>query len=120
MTVAEEDALDPVDVFALLDDEYARSILAALSHEPMTATILSDRCEMSPATVYRRLEALEECNLVTSQTEVDPDGHHRERYDASLEELRVRLRDGEFEVSLSAGSATREFADAFTDLWEVL
>jgi len=118
--VADEHSLDPLDAFALLDDEYARSILAALSHEPMTATTLSDHCAMSLTTVYRRLDTLESCGFVTSQTVVDDDGHHRERYEIEFEELGVRVADGEFEITLSAASTTREYADTFTDLWEGL
>ena len=117
--MADEHTLDPLDAFAPLDDEYARSILAALSHEPMTATTLSDHCAMSVTTVYRRLETLETCGFVTSRAVVD-DGHHRERYDIQLEELSVRVADGEFRVTLAAASTTREFADTFTDLWEGL
>jgi predicted transcriptional regulator len=93
--VADEHAPDPLDAFALLDDEYARSILAALSHDPMTATTLSDHCAMSLTTVYRRLETPETCGFVTSRTVVDEDIHHWERYGI-------------------------EFADTFTDLWEEL
>jgi predicted ArsR family transcriptional regulator len=111
---------DPADVFALLDDEYARSLLAATSHESMSATELSDQCEMSLSTVYRRLDQLETCGLVVAETTPDPDGDHTKTYEAHLDELLVSLDDGEFAVSLSTASTTAEFADAFTDLWEGL
>ena len=111
---------DPAAVFALLDDEYARSLLAATSHEPMTAPQLSDQCEMSLSTVYRRLDQLETCGLVAAETVPDSDGDHRKRYEAQLDELLVSLSDGSFEVNLRTKSATAEFADAFTDLWEGL
>ena len=112
------DEPDPADVFALLDDEYARSLLAATSHESMTAPALSDECEMSLSTVYRRLEELEACGLVTAEVVPDPDGDHRKRYEAQLDELLVSLDDGSFDVRLRTTSQTAEFADAFTDLWE--
>lgn len=110
----------PAEVFALLDDQYARSLLAATSHEPMTAHELSDQCEMSLATVYRRLNDLEACGLVRAEVVPDPDGDHRKRYEAALDELRVGLDDGSFAVTLATRSASAEFADAFTDLWEGL
>lgn len=118
--MADTKRLDPVDAFALLGDDYARTILAALSHEPMTATELGTQCEMSVATVYRRLESLEQCGLAASRTTVDPDGHHHELYEARLEELRVRLTDGEFDVRLVTDATTHTVADTFTDLWEGL
>jgi predicted ArsR family transcriptional regulator len=118
--VAGSRRLDPLDVFALLDDEYARSIVAALSYRPMTAETLSDQCEMSLTTAYRRLNRLESCGFVTAETVVDPDGHHATRYDLAFESLELQVTDGEFRVSLSTESTTREYADTFTDLWEGL
>jgi len=110
----------PADVFALLHDEYARSLLAATSHEPMTAPALRDQCEMSLSTVYRRLEELERCGLVRTEVIPDSDGDHRKEYEAALDELLVSLDDGQFEVSVRTDTATAEYADAFTDLWEGL
>ncbi|THE64404.1 ArsR family transcriptional regulator [Salinadaptatus halalkaliphilus] len=114
------DDCDPAAVFALLDDEYARTILAATSQQSMTATELSDQCDMSLSTVYRRTEDLETCGLLETRTEIDADGHHTAVYSARLERLTVELTDGVYDVSLSTKSRTREFADAFTDLWEGL
>ena len=114
------DDTDPAAVFALLDDEYARSLLAATSHEPMTAPALSDQCEMSLSTVYRRLDELETCGLVDAEIIPDADGDHHKEYEAALDELLVSLDDGQFEVSLRTDTATAEYADAFTDLWEGL
>jgi len=110
----------PDEVFALLDDAYARSLLSATSHEPMTAPELSDQCEMSKSTVYRRLNKLEECGLVSAVHVPDPDGNQRKRYEAQLDELVVSLDEGEFELNLQTTTRTQEFADAFTDLWEGL
>lgn len=114
------DGASPADVFALLDDEYARSLLAATSHEPMTASELSDQCDMSVSTVYRRLDALESCDLVASRVRPDADGDHTREYESQLDRLLVSLDDGDFEVRIETVSATQSFADAFTDLWEGL
>mgnify|MGYP002760897779 CR=1 FL=1 len=110
----------PNEVFALLDDEYARSLLSATSHEPMTAPELSSQCEMSKSTVYRRLNKLEEYDLVTAVHVPDADGNHKKQYEAQLDELVVSLSDGEFELNLQTTTRTQEFADAFTNLWEGL
>jgi len=110
----------PDEVFALLDDEYARSLLSATSHEPMTAPELSDQCDMSKSTVYRRLNKLEDCGLVRAHHVPDADGHHTKQYEAQLDELVVSLEQGNFDVSLQTTTRTEEFADVFTDLWEGL
>jgi len=116
--VAEKDQLDPLDAFALLDDKYARTLIAALSHQPMTATTLSDQCEMSLTTVYRRLEKLESAGFVISETVLDEDGHHKSQYELQFEEIRVQIVEGEFRVVFSATSLSEEFADTFTNLLE--
>ena len=67
----------PDEVFALLDDEYTRSLLSATSHQPMTAPELCEQCNMSKSTVYRRLNKLEECSLVKAAYIPDPDGHQK-------------------------------------------
>jgi predicted transcriptional regulator len=86
----------------------------------MTAPELSNQCEMSKSTVYRRLNKLEECNLVTAVHVPDPDGNHTKQYEAQLDELVVSLTEGEFELNLQTTTRTQEFADAFTNLWEGL
>ena len=103
-------------VVGLLNDEYARSILTETSTQPMSAKELSRRCDTSLTTVYRRLERLEEAGLLTERTRPRPDGHHDTVYVASLDELSVRLRDGEFEFDVD--TKAEDAADRLTDLWE--
>jgi DNA-binding transcriptional ArsR family regulator len=112
--VSEEPDLE--SVVALLDDEYARSILTATSVEPMSATELSDRCDTSLPTVYRRVERLQEAGLVTERDRLREDGHHDTVYAPVLEGFSVRLRDGrlEFDVELDEED---DAADRLTDMW---
>lgn len=106
----------PADVFALLDDEYARRILEATNRSPMSARQLAAELDVSRSTVYRRIERLEAVDLLSESTEVDPDGHHRSRYRAELDRVTVDLEDT-FRVSIERRSHP---ADRFTDLWEGL
>ncbi|MCU4754429.1 winged helix-turn-helix domain-containing protein [Halobacteria archaeon AArc-curdl1] len=110
-----EDA-DISELLALLDDEYARAILTETSVEPMSASILSDRCEASLPTVYRRLERLQKCDLISEQTTLAPDGNHYSVYEARLEGLEVTLDDGE--LTLEVRRRDEDVADKFTRLWE--
>lgn len=108
---------DLAEVAALLEDEYARSILRHTNEEPLSASQLMERCEASKATTYRRLDRLRDCGLVESYQEYDPDGHHYEVYAATLEELSVRLENGEFEISIEKRT---DPADRMTDLFNEL
>ena len=102
-------------VVALLDDPQARTILLATSVEPRSATELAERCDASQQTVYRRLDRLVDAGLVEDHTRVRKDGHHDTVYTATLEEVTIGLRDGEFEFTLDR---TRPDAvDTLTNLW---
>ncbi|WP_135663494.1 ArsR/SmtB family transcription factor [Halorhabdus rudnickae] len=112
--MTDEDVLE--DVASLLEDECARTILAATSAQPMTATELADRCDVSGPTIYRRIEDLRELNLVETRTRPDTEGgHHEQLYTATLSEVSVRLEDGGFEVTVDRRES---IADRFTRLVE--
>ncbi len=104
-------------VLALLDDEYARAILAHLTIEPMSVDDLCTACEMSDSTAYRRLDRLHDAGLVTERQEFDPDGHHYKQYVATVENVTVTFTDGSYEVAVSRST---DPADRFTELFEGL
>ncbi|WP_256300096.1 ArsR/SmtB family transcription factor [Haloarchaeobius salinus] len=106
-----------VDVAGLLEDEYARAILVNTSSEPMSATELAERCDASPPTIYRRIDRLREHDLVESEQELDPDGHHYEVFVANLERVTIELGDDGFEVEIERQT---DPADRFTSLFEEL
>ncbi|MFC4542768.1 helix-turn-helix domain-containing protein [Halosolutus amylolyticus] len=100
----------------LLEDSTVRTILTETSQEPMSATTLSDRCDASQPTVYRRLEDLRECGLLVERTQLDPDGgHHRSIYSTNLERITVELEDGTLQVRIDR---REDIADRFTRLIE--
>ena len=103
-------------VLAILDDEYARSILTETSVEPMSASTLSERCDASLPTIYRRIDRLKECQLVTEETELASDGNHYSVYSANLDRLELSLEEGEF--SFDVTYRDEDVADKFTSMWE--
>lgn len=104
-------------ITGLLADEVARTILEATVEEPLSAERLSDRCGVSPATVYRRLETLVEHDLVAARTEPDDEGHHYKVYTATLDRVVVDLTADGFEVRVTR---RQRMADRFTDFVEGL
>lgn len=105
-------------VVELLDDDYAREILAATSMEPLSADELAERCDASPPTVYRRLDRLRDQDLVTAQQELDPEGHHYDVFSARLSRVTVDLEDGEYRIDIERREP--DAADRFTELFEGL
>lgn len=113
-----DDGDDLTSVTAVLDDEYARSILAATSREALGATELAERIDADVSTVYRRLDRLESLDLVTTSIDLRRDAHHAKRYRARLQRVTVELHDGEFHVAVER--ERDDPADRLTDLFEEL
>ena len=112
-SVSEES--DLATVVDLLDDEHVRSILAATSAEPLSATELSERCDVSPSSIYRRVERLAEADLLDDRTRPRSDGHHETVYVAVLDRFEVRVRDGDLEWTVER--RRRDVADELTRMW---
>lgn len=87
----EQTGVDSTEALSLLSDEYASQILCLIDDEPASARDLSKRLDVSRATVYRRLDRLEEAGLVKSSIAYDTEGHHRQRYQLRVAELSVSI-----------------------------
>jgi predicted transcriptional regulator len=111
---------DEEEILALLDDEYARAILTATSAEPMSAQTLSERCDASVTTIYRRIDRLKDCDLLEEQLQPQPDGNHYKVYASRLESFSVSFEDGEMRADIERAAAEEDVADRFTRMWEDL
>lgn len=108
---------DLVAIASILEDDYAREILVHTSIDTHSATELAEACDASEPTIYRRIEQLTDQDLLESQQELDPDGHHYKTYVANLEAVTVELEAGEFTVEVTR---TTDPADRFTELYDEL
>lgn len=97
-------SVDPADLLSVLEDEHARVILDAVSDQPQPARELVEECDASRATVYRRLNRLEEQGLVTSGMQIDPSGNHRKVFEATLDEATISLSGEGFCVEVTVES----------------
>jgi DNA-binding transcriptional ArsR family regulator len=109
---------DVREIASLLEDEYAHAILLHTSNQVMSAAELSDACDASPSTIYRRIERLQDHDLLEEQLSLDEDGHHYTTYTARLDRVTIELTDGEFEIEVTY--RPENAADRFTDLFEGL
>lgn len=100
----QESATDTASVIDLLGDSFTRNILASLKAEPKTARELVSACDGSRPTVYRRLKALEETDLVTVRNQIDPDGHHRKKFATPVTSIVFNLEPEDFETALLTDS----------------
>lgn len=99
----------------LLGDDYARAILVHTREEAKSVDALSDACDADPSTIYRRVERLQEADLLTDEQRLDPGGHHYKVYVSSVREVRVRIDPGGVEIEIDRAERP---SDRFTDLFE--
>jgi DNA-binding transcriptional ArsR family regulator len=88
------------NVFELLGDEEVREILVLTSEGPQSAEELAERGSASQPTVYRRIEALQEYDLLDESVEIDADGNHYRTYESRLKEICFTVTDGAFTVDI--------------------
>lgn len=106
---------DLADLVALLDDEHVRSILTATSDEPLSARELGERCDVSVSTIYRRVDRLEDADLLRERTRPRSDGHHETVYVSTFDRFELTVRDGEMDWELDRRPT--DVADELTRMW---
>ncbi|WP_424005562.1 ArsR/SmtB family transcription factor (plasmid) [Haloarcula salina] len=108
---------EPENVFDVLGGEVARQILALASLKPLSATELAEYCDVSEPTIYRRIHALQEYDMLDEQMDLDDDGHHSKQFKTTLKEARFRVDDGQFDIDIQL---KKDYSDKFTDFWNDL
>ncbi|MFC4408179.1 ArsR/SmtB family transcription factor [Haloarchaeobius iranensis] len=93
-----EPSVDPDELLSLLSDDHARAILKVISEQGRPARTIAERLDLSRATVYRRLNRLEDAGLVDTTMAYHSEGHHRKHYFAELNEFRLSFDGGDVAV----------------------
>lgn len=103
-------------VLDALDDEDCRAIIERLD-EPMTASEVSDACDIPTSTTYRKLDLLTEASLLEEGTEIRTDGHHATRYNVAFEAVTFELDDDRrLDVSISRPPRTAD--ERLASIWQ--
>jgi predicted transcriptional regulator len=110
-------AWDPDDIFDVLASEDVRRILVATSVRPMSAKELADICDRSLATIYRRVQAMEDYDLLSEEHTRDPDGTQYSEYRSDLNEITISVDEGQLDVNIDI---ERDTVDQFAELIEDL
>lgn len=105
------------EVLNTIGDEHARTVLAAISREPRSAKELAGSIELSLPTIYRRLELLQEHDLIIEQTAVAEDGNHYKIYECNFDSTVIALKDEEYKVRIYR---RENLPDRFSQLWDEL
>lgn len=110
-TVVVPDGTDAVALADLIADDCARQILIETKDDPRSASELSTRLDASEPTIYRRLQRLQQQDLVSEEIRPVTDGKNYRVYKAQLNSVTLELTDEGFEVTVSR---RERMADRFT------
>lgn len=90
---------DVEEVLAALDDADCRAILDATSGEALSASELSEACDLPLSTTYRKLDLLTDAGLLEERTRIRQSGKHANEYSRLVEEVLVSVgADGGLEL----------------------
>jgi DNA-binding Lrp family transcriptional regulator len=112
---AGEDATEVIlDTFG---DRRTRHVLATVGREPRSAKAIAEELDLSLPTVYRRIEDLQDHDLVVDRTEIADDGNHYRVFECNFESTVISLEGGEYRVRVfRRGKASDRFARLWDDL----
>lgn len=96
---AEENVVRLLDI---LHDDDCREILEATSDEALSASEISDACDVPLSTAYRKLELLTDAGLLAEGTRLCQSGKHTSEYSRTVGDVSVSVTaDGEFEATVT-------------------
>jgi DNA-binding transcriptional ArsR family regulator len=101
------DVADAGVLLAALEDEDCRSILAVTDADALSASELSDACDLPLSTTYRKIDKLTDAGLLEEQIRISTGGKHTSEYSLRIKNIHLSLGadDGvELEVTQHAGS----------------
>jgi DNA-binding transcriptional ArsR family regulator len=105
-------------LFGVLADGTARRIFSRVHERPQSAKELRNQCDTSLKTIYRRLEDLQEVDLVSDVMCADEDGNHYTAYVSTIEEVDISIvpETEQVEVTIQDG----DDVDQFVSIWDEL
>lgn len=117
-TAGEIDDDTPIeDILDTIGDPYARDVLASICREARSAQELAEDLDHSIQTIYRRIDLLEDHDLVTSRTVISDDGNHYDVYESNFNSALISLEDDEYDVRIYR---EENLPDRFGGLWDEL
>lgn len=111
------DEQTPEEVLNTIGDEQARAVLAAIAREPSSVKELTEKLDLSQATIYRRVAQLQKHDLLNERTLVADDGNHYEEYTCNFNSTVVSLEDADYNVRVFRDE---NLPDRFSRLWDDL
>lgn len=107
--------LDERVIFEALANETASEILAYSAEQSRSVNELAEHLDVSPSTVYRRVETLAEQGLLVQQLQLDRRGNHYRVYRSTLKRVEVRLENEMIDTHIAR---REDVVSRFVRIWE--
>lgn len=104
-------------VLDTIGDKCSRDILVALARRPRSVKELAGDLDYSRPTIYRRVNRLQESDMVRERTLVANDGNHYNIYECNFDSTVIALKDEEYKVRIYR---KENLPDRFGQLWDEL
>lgn len=105
------------NVFDLFGDELVRQILVLASEQPMAADDLAAHLDSSLPTIYRRVDALTDYDLLDEEVAITDDGNHYTTYETTLKRVTFEVDAGGYDIRVQRRES---LVDQFGAFWEDL
>ena len=97
----------PEGLLQLLADPNARTVIAVTAEAPRSVEEIVQRCEMSAATAYRKVNELVEAGLVEESVRIRPEGTNYREFELRVAAVRVTLTGSDApDVTIEGRSAS--------------
>ena len=93
---------EPDRVLDALDDPTCRRLLRATGETALSASELSERCDVPLSTTYRKLELLTEVGLLDERIRIRRSGKHTSEYRRRVDDVLVSVHDDGLDVHVSS------------------
>ncbi|WP_411965364.1 helix-turn-helix domain-containing protein [Haloferax sp. YSMS24] len=97
--VADQETMDTL--FDVLDDESCRCILEVTDGTALSASEISEACDLPLSTTYRKLEPLTETGLLSKGLRISRSGKHTAEYERAIDDVTVSVSASGLEVRIS-------------------
>lgn len=100
------------ELFAALEDDDCRALLQAAADDPLSASELSDACDLPLSTTYRKVDLLTDVGLLEERLRLSRSGKHTSEYLLCVDEIQLSLAGDGIDLEVTG---TRECKEAVTD-----
>lgn len=95
-----DDGPSTSELLELLGDEYTRRVFEVVTEQPLSGREVTEATDVSRPTAYRRLNALRDAGLVTTEMAISQEGHHREKFEAAVKHIDISLAEDGIEAEV--------------------